>query len=64
MKASFEEFPDAENYLEQRLWDKETSKGYVMTFQRLEGQSAHELRQEAERKLATAEARIAILESA
>lgn len=64
MKASFKEFPDAKNYLEQRCYDRETHKGYVMTFQRVEGKTAHELRQEAEAKLAKAEARIAELEAA
>ncbi|MDJ0319778.1 hypothetical protein [Pseudarthrobacter sp. PS3-L1] len=64
MKASFEQFPDAENYLEQRLWDRESGKGYVMHFQRLEGKSPAELREAAERKLAVAEARIAELEAA
>jgi hypothetical protein len=63
MRASFEQFPDAKNYLEQRCYDRATNRGYVMTFQRVEGKSAHELRQEAERKLELAEARIAELEA-
>jgi len=63
MQASFDQFPDAKNYLEQRCYDHKTHKAYVMTFQRVEGQTAHELRQEAERKLAIAEARIAELEA-
>lgn len=63
MESAFEQFPDAKNYLEQRCYNRETHKGYVMTFQRMDGKSAHELREEAERKLAAAEARIAELEA-
>ena len=45
------EFPDAKNYLEQRCYDRETHKGYVMNFQRAEGNTPHEMRQKAEDKL-------------
>ena len=61
MRTSFEQFPDAKNYLEQRCYDRQTHKGYVMTFQRAEGKTPHEMRQQAEAKLARVEAAIKLL---
>lgn len=61
MKASFQQFPDAKNYLEQRCYDRETHKGYAMTFQRVEGNTPHEMRQKAEAKLARVDAAIKLL---
>jgi hypothetical protein len=54
VKAAFEEYPDAKNYLEQKLWDQSTGKHYAMTFQRVEGSSPAELRTEAEAKISAA----------
>lgn len=54
MRTAFAEYPDAKNYLEQRLWDKKDNRAYAMTFQRVEGLTAHELRREAEDKIAAA----------
>jgi hypothetical protein len=61
MRTSFEQFPDAKNYLEQRCYDRETHKAYVMTFQRAEGNTPHEMRQRAEDKLKRIEAVIKLL---
>lgn len=61
MKGSFEQYPDAKNYLEQRCYDRETNRGYVMTFQRVEGNTPHEMRQKAESKVARIEAAIKLL---
>lgn len=61
MKDSFEQFPDAKNYLEQRCYDRETHKAYVMTFQRAEGNTPHELRQRAEEKVQQIEAAVKLL---
>lgn len=63
MKTSFEQYPDAKNYLEQKVYDRATHKHYAMTFQRVEGKSPAELRTQAEDALAVALARIAELEA-
>lgn len=63
MTQAFDDYPDAVNYLEQRVWDRDTQKGYVMTFQRAEGKTPHELRQAAERELEDARRKIAALEA-
>lgn len=52
LSAMTAEFPDFENYLEQRLRDPETAEEFVLTIRRIEGKSPHELRLAAEEKLA------------
>ncbi|MGN7250074.1 hypothetical protein [Arthrobacter sp. SAFR-014] len=61
MRTSFEQFPDAKNYLEQRCYDRATNRGYVMTFQRAEGNTPHEMRKKAEDKLARIEGALKLL---
>jgi hypothetical protein len=54
LKGSFQENPDAENYLETTVTDRDDYSRYVMIFARSERQTPHELRMSAEKKLATA----------
>lgn len=56
----FQAYPEATNYLEQRLIDPETRRGFVVTVQRDEGKSPHDLRElaEAERDSFAAENRL------
>jgi hypothetical protein len=54
LKASFQENPDAENYLETTVTDRDDHSRYVMIFARSQRQTPHELRMAAEKKLATA----------
>ncbi|KRE79970.1 hypothetical protein [Arthrobacter sp. Soil763] len=61
IETSFQQFPDAKNYLEQRCYNRETREGYVMTFQRMKGKSPAELREAAESKLQRVEAAIKLL---
>lgn len=58
IKAAFEEFPDAENYLEIPVYDPADGARYVLTFARSKAQTPHELRVRAERDLADARAAI------
>ncbi|GAB3283626.1 hypothetical protein GCM10027449_26830 [Sinomonas notoginsengisoli] len=51
VKAAFEEFPDAENYLEMPLRDPEDGHRYLLTFCRSAEQTPHELRMAAEQNL-------------
>lgn len=44
--------PGAVNYIEQKLWSRATNKQYVMTFQRAEGKTPHELRTAADAEVA------------
>lgn len=50
MKKTFEEFPDAKNYLETQCFDRGTGKSYILTFKRNEGKTPHEMRQLAEKE--------------
>lgn len=50
MKKTFEEFPDAKNYLETQCFDRGTGKSYILTFKRNEGKTPHEMRQIAEKE--------------
>lgn len=63
MSQAFDDNPDAVKYLEQRVWDRDTQKAYVMTFQRAEGKTPHELRRAAEQELEEARRQIATLEA-
>ncbi|HEX9088891.1 MAG TPA: hypothetical protein VF867_15340 [Arthrobacter sp.] len=54
IKTAFEEFPDAENYLEMPIIDPETHHRYVLTFARSKEQTPHALRMVAEAALVTA----------
>lgn len=54
IKTAFEEFPDAENYLEMPVRDPETHHRYVLTFARSKAQTPHALRMSAETALTTA----------
>lgn len=58
-RAAFSEYPDAENYLESVVIDREENKRYVMIFARSKEQTPHELRMAAEQKLTTARADVA-----
>ena len=58
IKAAFEQNPDAANYLEFTLRDSEHGNRYLLTFCRSAGQTPHELRMLAERKLEQARAGI------
>lgn len=51
IEQAFTEFPDAENYLEIPVFSREAGKRYLLTFSRSAGQTPHELRMQAERKL-------------
>lgn len=51
IEQAFEEFPDAENYLEIPVRNPETGHRYVLTFARSARQTPHELRMAAEVKL-------------
>jgi hypothetical protein len=64
MKQSFQNNPDAINYLETRCYDPSTGKSYAMTFQRVEGKSPAELRAEAVLELQQAQAEIKRLKKA
>lgn len=61
MRTSFEENPDALNYLETKCYDRESHDFYIMTFQRGKGKTPHEMRQLAEKKLAEANAELDVL---
>lgn len=52
LAAMTAEFPDFENYLEQRLRDPDTGEDFVLTIRRVTGKTPHELRLAAEEKLA------------
>ena len=58
IKAAFEQNSDALNYLEFTLRDSEHGNRYLLTFCRSAGQTPHELRMLAERKLEQARAGI------
>ncbi|MBG0738934.1 hypothetical protein IV500_05790 [Paeniglutamicibacter antarcticus] len=58
IKAAFEANPDAENYLEFTLIDKENHERYLLTFCRSAQQTPHELRMLAEQELTQARATI------
>lgn len=47
-RVQFEMFPDAENYLESTVYDRENHTSYVVICARSEKQTPHELRQQAE----------------
>lgn len=57
IKAAFEEFPDAENYLEIPIYDPADGTRYILNFARSKDQTPHELRMAAERELADARGR-------
>lgn len=57
VEAAFEEFPDAENYLEYRFSNPQTRKQYTLLFQRNDKMTPGELREEAEKRAARAERR-------
>ena len=50
VKASFAEFPEAENYLEMKVFDSPTGDRYVLSFARSARQTPGELRRVAEQK--------------
>lgn len=54
--ASFEDNPDAVNYLESKVRDPKTYQEYVLIFARSQGQTPHQLRMAAEAKLESARA--------
>lgn len=56
IRAAFEEFPDAENYLEMPLKDPADGHRYLLTFCRSAAQTPHELRLAAEADLVKARA--------
>jgi len=58
MKATFEEFPDAKNYLETQCYDREEGKSYVLTFRRAECNTPHQMRQIAEKERDDAKAEL------
>lgn len=58
IKAEFEKFPDAENYLEMPIHDPSDGNRYLLTFCRSKRQTPHELRMKAETDLAEARERI------
>lgn len=58
IKAAFEKNPDAANYLEFTLNDKEDHQRYLLTFCRSAQQTPHELRMKAEQELTEARAKI------
>lgn len=62
-KGVLEAHPDARNYLEQSVIDRETGDRYVITFCRPGGRTPHQLREDAERQLATANNHIASLKN-
>ncbi|MCC3292521.1 hypothetical protein [Arthrobacter sp. zg-Y1110] len=51
IEQAFEEFPEAENYLEMPVRDPKSGHRYLLTFCRSAGQTPHELRSIAEAKL-------------
>lgn len=58
IKNAFEEFPDAENYLEMPIHDVSDGHRYLLTFCRSKQQTPHELRMKAETELAESRGRI------
>lgn len=58
IKEAFEKNPEAENYLEFTLIDKEDHHRYLLTFCRSAQQTPHELRMAAEQKLEDARGKI------
>lgn len=58
IKAEFEKFPDAENYLEMPIHDPSDGSRYLLTFCRSKQQTPHELRMKAEQDLTDARGRI------
>lgn len=60
-KTWLEAYPDAKNYMETKIYDRETYKSWVFTVARSEKQTPHQLRQDAmqERDDAWAQYRIA-----
>ena len=54
MKASFQENPEAANYLETTVRDPDDGARYVLIFAKSKAQTPHELRTRAEENLATA----------
>lgn len=47
-QAQFEQFPDAENYIESKVYDTENHTHWVVICARSDEQTPHELRQQAE----------------
>jgi hypothetical protein len=58
IKEAFEQNPEAENYLEFTLIDKEDHQRYLLTFCKSKYQTPHELRMKAEQELADARSQI------
>ena len=54
-QASEEAFPGFENYLEQKILDRQSGKSYALTLRRVSGATPHEKREEAEAKVAELE---------
>lgn len=62
--AWFEHYPQATNYLEQKLIDPSTNRSFVVIVQRHEGKSPHDLREMAEAELASVIAENRLLKAA